>query len=819
MHQFVLDTAAYDAAIAWYQAGACVLPAATDGSKRPGVGQWKEYQDQRPSSGVMTTLLPVDVEGIGLLCGKASGGLEMLELEGVAVEAGLAEALIHLIGEVDKGLITALMTYMEKTPSGGLHWIYRCAEVGGNTKLASQPREPTADNPSRVRTLIETRGEGGWTVLAPSAGRTHPTGKAWEVLVGTPGVVGEITPEQREMLFDCCRALDQMPPPPPIAHRPPVSATEGLLTPGQDYEARTTWEEILEPLGWRKLYNQGEKIVWQRPGKKGHGAGPSATTNYDGNDNLYVFTTSTEFMANASYTKFAAYTLIHHGEGKYSEAARELRAAGYGSPSAPATLTMIVGGGTPAAALPTSGSAAMAPATEESSSETLLHSEDGHAQMLIGAHGHELRYCVELGKWLAWDGTVWRVQQPEGMAREYAKEVARTLPVSNAAEVKFKMRCLSAMGTTGCLRQAMTDMRVVVAITALDNRPRELNTPNGVLDLPSKMLLPPDPSHMHTKVTFCAPDFSADRSAWMDFLMETFGGDLAMISYVQQLIGYAAVGEVGPHILPFCWGSGGNGKGVFLETILELLGDYGDTSPANFLMAGLAKHETEIAALAGKRMIVSSEINEDDRFDEAKVKSLTGGDMLRGRFMRRDHFTFKPSHTLFLVGNAEPTVKAGGRGFWRRLRKIPFLNEVAIPIDRLKDDFVANHGPAIMAWIAEGAASYFANGLVEPDVVVNATQAYRDDQDTVGKFVAEHCRLGGGELVTVPVARVRQVYESWVRKELGVDPVSPKRLTMDLNKMGVGTARTKSTRFYTSITILNTEEDSSEPTQESWFDR
>src|SRR5664279_3991961 len=97
-----------------------------------------------------------------------------------------------------------------------------------------------------------------------------------------------------------------------------------------------------------------------------------------------------------------------------------------------------------------------------------------------------------------------------------------------------------------------------------------------------------------------------------------------------------------------------------------------------------SQHETEIARLAGARMVLCSEVNETDKFDEAKVKKLTGGDSLTARFMRQDHFTFTPSHHLWLLGNHKPTVTSGGRGFWRRCRLIPFLHEV--PKDQEVDD-------------------------------------------------------------------------------------------------------------------------------------
>jgi hypothetical protein len=101
---------------------------------------------------------------------------------------------------------------------------------------------------------------------------------------------------------------------------------DGPLTAGDDYNQRHNWNEILEPLGWKPVYSKAEATVWRRPGKSD---GISATTNYGGNDKFYVFSTSTSFEANSSYSKFAVFAITSHN-GNFSRAAQDLRAQGYG---------------------------------------------------------------------------------------------------------------------------------------------------------------------------------------------------------------------------------------------------------------------------------------------------------------------------------------------------------------------------------------------------------------------------------------------------------------------------------------------------------
>lgn len=438
--------------------------------------------------------------------------------------------------------------------------------------------------------------------------------------------------------------------------------------------------------------------------------------------------------------------------------------------------------------------------------------DDSNALALVDTYGHLLRHSADRGRWYAWNGVVWEpCPRTSGVAREYAKRVARSLPVSNADELKWKRESLSARGISNMLRQAETDERVSVTHDQLDSHPWELNTPGGIVDLRDGTLHPSDPSRLHTRLTSCTPDPGADQSDWLTFLHTTFGGDQGLIGYLQRLMGYSAIGLVGAHILPYCYGSGGNGKGVFLETGVKVLGDYATTAPAGFLMAKQYQgHETELARLSGSRMVLCSEVNDDDRFDEGRVKLLTGGDSITARFMHQDHFTFTPTHQLWAMGNHQPHVRAGGPSFWRRLRLIPFTHTVdaADVVDDLQGILAGEHGPSVLSWIVEGAVAYHREGLTPPASVLAATDGYAKDQDTVARFVEEMCHLGGAPHVQTRVGIVRAAYEKWCH-ETGDIPVSAKAFGMALGRHGVESVRTMSARFYSGLALLSDAEDAS----------
>lgn len=305
--------------------GISVVPVATDGSKRPGISSWKEYQERRPRTDELMTWF-ADSQGVGVICGAVSGNLEMIELEGRAVAEKLHIELKELATSSGLGDVWARLNdgYVEMTPSGGLHWLYRIdGVVPGNTKLARRPGQG-----DKIDVLAETRGEGGFVIVAPTGGTCHPSGGAWTMLAGSPKSIPTLTVAERNQLHSLFATFDSVPKIEFVTDD--LVAKGGNLTPGDDYNAKVTWEQILEPLGWKKVYtNKAGVTSWRRPGKN---EGISATTNHAGTDKFYVFSSSTIFDPERSYSKFAVFTQVEH-QGNFSEAAKALRAQGYGQQS------------------------------------------------------------------------------------------------------------------------------------------------------------------------------------------------------------------------------------------------------------------------------------------------------------------------------------------------------------------------------------------------------------------------------------------------------------------------------------------------------
>ena len=340
-----------DAATACLQAGLCVLPAIR-AEKRPAVGRWKQYQTRLPSPAELSAWLANDPEAICIICGQASGHLEMIDFDAggelfeVWSQAIPAELLERLV--------------IERSPSGGWHVIYRCTSpVCGNLKLAQRM------NGDGVITLIETRGEGGLFLCAPTDGYAITQGD----LCGLP----VLTEDERDILLQAAWDLNECPPQSGIvgqrsalcvgqgeisadisnnggcatddadnsggghgaadhSHIGPISANHSDIRegashhadrPGDDFNIRGDVRAVLEHHGWVRI-RSGENEHWRRPGKD---SGTSATLK---DRVFYVFSSNAApFEPNQAYAPFSVYTLLEHG-GDFEQAARSLRERGYG---------------------------------------------------------------------------------------------------------------------------------------------------------------------------------------------------------------------------------------------------------------------------------------------------------------------------------------------------------------------------------------------------------------------------------------------------------------------------------------------------------
>ncbi len=315
MEQHVEVRAAAGAA---WKAGISVVPVREDGSKRPDLASWAEYQERIATveelrSWYGTSDAMTGRTGVGWVMGAVSGGLECLDFDDAAAFDQYRERA-HEFGAGD--LVERVVAgYAELTPRGA-HLFWRCTTVTGNQRLATDPD-------GKVR--IETRGEGGYVVVAPSHGGVHSSGDPY-ISSAAPADIVTVTEDERDELLAIARSLDERATVEPEPARDSASVVDGKR-PGDIYAERVNWSQVLEPHGWRRTKSRGGEEYWTRPNARTGGI--DATTNYHDSGLLYVFSTSAlPFEIERGYGKFSAYALLAHG-GDYTAAARDLAAQGY----------------------------------------------------------------------------------------------------------------------------------------------------------------------------------------------------------------------------------------------------------------------------------------------------------------------------------------------------------------------------------------------------------------------------------------------------------------------------------------------------------
>jgi hypothetical protein len=313
-----------DTALLAVAQGLCVVPPREDGTKAPDAPSWKEFQTRRPSRDELNAWYKGNARhGVGLVCGDISGGLELFEFEHAAIEQGMDARLFEIMRDIgEEHLANQLLDgYVERSASGGLHFLYRCP-ITRTEKLAS-----TAEH----RTLIETKGEGGYVIVAPSHGPVSPHDGAWEQVTGTLATIPTITAEQRSTLHRVARLLDQTPTPELRYTRPtnttPTDQPSPLDLYRDDPNITEATAQLLEKHGWTRAGQTGTTIYMRRPNKT-HGI--SASIGHVGPGVTTIFTTSTRLDAR-TYSPGDLYAHLEH-DGNIAEATRALRDHGYAPP-------------------------------------------------------------------------------------------------------------------------------------------------------------------------------------------------------------------------------------------------------------------------------------------------------------------------------------------------------------------------------------------------------------------------------------------------------------------------------------------------------
>jgi len=374
-----------------------------------------------------------------------------------------------------------------------------------------------------------------------------------------------------------------------------------------------------------------------------------------------------------------------------------------------------------------------------------LETEDDLATTFVVTYGDTYRYTHGMDWMTCQPGQhYWR--RDDKLERfDDARKLAR-VAAWRAQKPAERKGYASAKMVNSIITLARSDRSIALAPDAWDADGFALNTPDGIVDLRTGQLRE---RRCIDYVTHCArvsPSRASECPLWDRFLAEVFLGDRDVIEFVQRLVGYTLTADRREQLLFFCYGLGANGKSTFWDFIQWLLGSYAMKLPATVLMQSqLQNHPTELAQLQGRRLALSSELEEGQYWAEARIKELTGDEILRARFMRQDFFEFRMTQKHVIVGNFKPRLKGGDHALARRFVLVPFRAKFAA--GKRDPNMLAKlraEGPAVLRWAIEGAVKWHAEGLAIPPAVVAASGAYMAENDDLLLWVEERCFMHAG---------------------------------------------------------------------------
>jgi putative DNA primase/helicase len=380
--------------------------------------------------------------------------------------------------------------------------------------------------------------------------------------------------------------------------------------------------------------------------------------------------------------------------------------------------------------------------------------DTGNAQRFIDKFGENIRYNFDNKYWMIWDGKTWVrdavqiVKNKADLMIEEMKEEIVAEPNEKYAQEMFKnVKHLSSnSGKEAMLKEAMHIGKTPVRNNDFDKSMFLLNCENGVVDLRTGKLLPHNRDYMMSKNTHIEIDLENDPVVWLKCIDDIFLKSKGLIDFIHKSVGYSLTGSTKEQCFFQCYGNGSNGKTVFINTVMNILGDYAlNAQVDSILTRGKSRSgnaSPDIARMAGARFVRTNEPEEGARFNEGLVKQLTGSDVITARFLYGRDFEFSPIFKLWILCNYKIVVRGTDKGIWRRMRLIPFeATFEGANADKSIEDKLKEELPQILGWAVKGCLRWLKEGLEMPVEVEQATKSYRQEMDIIESFLQDCVKI------------------------------------------------------------------------------
>jgi len=432
----------------------------------------------------------------------------------------------------------------------------------------------------------------------------------------------------------------------------------------------------------------------------------------------------------------------------------------------------------------------------------------GNADRLMTLHGEDLRWVRERKTFIVWNGPRWEFDltgQAERFAIDTARETYRQSVHLDKVEGPVLAGHARSSEAARAIRAALDLVRSVSGMTIsaadLDADPYLLGLPNGVLDLRTQKPIDPDRAYLITKSAGIDFDAKAQCPNWLRFLGSSMGSRAdatpeqrqaaqERVRFLQRACGLSLSGDTSDKVLFALLGPTNSGKTTFLEALRAMLGDYAGQILVSSLLANGKQSDNnsqaDMADLIGLRFVTTSEAESQHRLEEGKLKYLTQGQGTKLKAARKyeNHVEFRATHKLWMDTNDLPRIKTTNDSVWNRLKPIPFEYRVAdSEIDKELPRKLKAELAGILRWAVDGCGLWQLEGLGDPPDIAQARQAWRDDCDPLGDFIAENCRLEPD--AWTPATQLRQRYDDYCRETGDKFPLGGKVFGARLKAMGL----------------------------------
>jgi putative DNA primase/helicase len=425
--------------------------------------------------------------------------------------------------------------------------------------------------------------------------------------------------------------------------------------------------------------------------------------------------------------------------------------------------------------------------------------EDALALRFSERHANDLRYIATKAQWQKWDGARWHGEETHlafDLARQSCREDATTYGNGKAPSQVFSAKTIAAIE-----RMAKADRRQATTIEQWDANDWLLNAENATIDLKTGDGYPHRPDDYITKKAACAAAPEGTPHPLWDAFLERVAPDPELRAFLKRFCGYCLTGSISEHKFVFAYGTGANGKSTFTNTIAAILGDYATIADiGTFIASRSERHPTDVAKLHSYRLAVAQETEKGRRWDEAKIKTMTGGDKQTARFMHCNFFDFIPKFKLWITGNHKPGLDNVDEAMRRRLLLVPFLVQIPVEerdlelLEKLKPEW-----PAILRWMIDGALEWQRDGLAVPKIITDATMQYFEDQDITGQWM-EECVETDTPFAFVSTSQLFASWKNWCDQR-GLTTGSSKALAQNLIDRGLSQKRNAMNRGFSGIQL------------------